>query len=249
MKFLYHISLLFFCFFTLNLNSQVIYPSPNISTNSNCVVIYKDKLFLPTAKDIPVTRNLKVEIVNSTNSNITTGNVHVWIRKNFYTTVYHSVLSKDSTFEYTSDVFGIFVQFIFTKFDSASVNNDFRNVNEIFGHSNTISIPYGREDSTLNTTSVVVPSTEIFRIVPNPVINSNFIDIHLPSDINGFNPNTRFRITRMDGVLVIDVPYINLEQDEKTIQTFQSLNNGNYIAQVYNVPMGINRIFPFVVAK
>lgn len=247
MKFL--ITFIFFFSFFQFSNSQVIYPNPNITTNANCQVNYKDKLFLPTAKDNPVTRNLKVEILNSSNSNITTGNIHVWVKKDFYTTTYFSSLSKDSTFSYTSDVFGIFVQFIFTRFDSSITNNNFRNVTEIFGYSPTISVPFGRSDSTLNTTSVIVPSTESFKIVPNPINTNNFIDIHLPSDINGFNPNTRFRVTRMDGVLIMDVPYINLQEDEESIQVFQSLKNGNYVAQVYNIPMGINRIFPFIVAK
>lgn len=248
MKFL--LSIIVFVFTLSNFsNSQVVYPNPNISTNANCVVEYNDKLILPTAKDNPVTRKLRVNITNSTTSNITTGNVYVWIRKNFYTTVYHSGLKKDSTFEYTSDVFNIFIQFIFTEFDSLSTNGEFRNVNTILGHSQTISVPFGRSDSTLNTTSVIVPSTESFRIVPNPVVTGNFIDIYLPSDINGFNPNTRFRVTRTDGVLVMDVPYINLQEDSESINTFQSLKNGNYIAQVYNVPMSINRIFPFIVAK
>jgi hypothetical protein len=97
-------------------------------------------------------------------------------------------------------------------------------------------------------TSVIVPVTESFKIVPNPV-KGEFIDIHLPADINGFNPNTRFRITRFDGVLILDTEYINLLDDDNTVQKFQSLNNGNYIAQVYNVSMGINRIFLFVIAK
>jgi hypothetical protein len=233
-KYLLALSLGFLCLIQNFSQAQFIFADPPFRVNTSANVIYQGPLSLPTNRNASVFRRVKVSLQSDSGQKIS-----VYGRENYFRTVYlDSIRYSDSTFGYLSEGIGKFIQFVFAPPSSI----DSLGYYGIYGFSPTISVNYGVM------TSVIVGADRPFAIYPNPV-NQMIVDVQIPGTFPYASPYTRFRIINMSsGLLELDIALIELEQNAAT-NTFNSLRNGNYIAQIINSLVGVSNTFSFTISR